>query len=127
MPKVICAVYGCSNGTYRMNKWKKSVCEVHPNILHEDCGCLRPFHLHCFPSVLSNSERRKLWVQAIKRDTVDGKAWQPTDGDRVCSDHFKDGQPTSENPLPTLKLGYKKRKKNQGGHLQELHLILTWK
>ena len=29
MPKVNCAVVGCTNSTYRLNKWKKEVCNQH--------------------------------------------------------------------------------------------------
>jgi len=34
------------------------------------------------------------------------KFFDPGRNSRVCSAHFKDGKPTTENPLPTLSLGY---------------------
>lgn len=32
--------------------------------------------------------------------------WSPSKDYRVCSEHFVDGKPTPQNPLPTLQLGY---------------------
>ena len=58
MPKVICAVIGCTNNTYRLNKWKNEVCEGH-NKKKEECQCNRPFELYCFPSTLRNNEQGK--------------------------------------------------------------------
>ncbi|KAH3816543.1 hypothetical protein DPMN_118060 [Dreissena polymorpha] len=34
------------------------------------------------------------------------KLWTPGKDSRVCSNHFVEGQPTVQNPLPTLNLGY---------------------
>ena len=56
MPKVNCSVIGCSNSTYKMNKWKKETCAEH-NLKAEgncekkaDCLECKPlFHLHTFP------------------------------------------------------------------------------
>lgn len=109
MPNVTCAVVGCSNSTYRVKKWKKETCLEHEHVLHEHCGCPRPFHLFCFPSELQNNDQRQLWIQTMKRDNVDGKPWKPGDSDRVCSNHFQDGEPTLANPLPTMGLGYERK------------------
>lgn len=43
----------------------------------------------------------------INRSGKNGKLWSPTKDSRVCSDHFIDGKPSAENPIPTLKLGYR--------------------
>ena len=50
MPKVNCAVIGCSNSTYRLKKWKKLVCDHHAPATKNDCVCAAPFKLFCFPS-----------------------------------------------------------------------------
>ena len=105
MPKVGCAIVGCSNSTYRINKWKNEICDLH-NVQHRDCECPRPFRLHMFPSELRNGERRMEWVRACRRDTSDHKNWKPGKSDRVCSEHFIDEEPTLEHPIPTEKLGY---------------------
>jgi hypothetical protein len=34
------------------------------------------------------------------------KLWKPSDSNRVCSHHFIDGKPTTDNPDPTLHMGY---------------------
>ena len=66
------------------------------------------FRLFTFPSRKKNveqREQRERWKQLISRK--DGtKLWSPSKDSRVCSIHFVEGQPTLQNPLPTLKLGY---------------------
>ena len=42
----------------------------------------------------------------MKRENVDKTRWEPSDSDRVCSDHFVDGEPTPSNPNPSISLGY---------------------
>ena len=68
--------------------------------------------LFTFPTELKNSTERKKWIQAFNR--ADEKKThllkEPKKCHRVCSDHFKDGEPTVENPTPTLKLGTKKNR-----------------
>lgn len=115
MPNVNCAVVGCSNSSYHLKKWKKAVCLQHGGSsgsgeTREYCGIERPFHLFCFPSVLRNNEQRQLWINALKRDNVDRKPWEPTESDRVCSKHFQDGEPSLEHPVPSLFLGYNTKK-----------------
>ena len=99
-----CAVIGCSNSTQKLKKWK----EDHVECAEMICCCDPPFRLFMFPSIKRNSDKRKQWVQLMKRETVDKKPWQPCGSDRVCSKHFVDGEPTEKNPNPTLELGYKK-------------------
>lgn len=40
MPKVGCAIVGCSNSTYRINKWKNEIYNLH-NVLHQDCESIQ--------------------------------------------------------------------------------------
>ena len=110
MPKVNCAVIGCSNSTYVLNKWKNETCDIH-SLKKSDCSCERPFLLYCFPSILKNNEQRKSWIRSMKREGENKTVWQPKDSDRVCSVHFVDGAPTAKNPLPTLNMGYEIVKK----------------
>ena len=72
MPNVNCAFIGCSNSTYRLNKWKKSVCEHHAPATKNDCVCAAPFKLFCFPSTLRNSRDRSKWVKLLRRE-IPGK------------------------------------------------------
>ncbi|VDI42388.1 Hypothetical predicted protein [Mytilus galloprovincialis] len=57
--------------------------------------------------------RRKLWISAIKRRDQDGKAWEPSDHDRVCHLHFISGQKSNDksNPdyVPSINMGYDER------------------
>ena len=43
MPKVDCAVIGCSNNTYKINKCKAESCEKHVRVKKKDCDCAAPF------------------------------------------------------------------------------------
>ena len=45
----------------------------------------------------------------LRRENKDKTTWKPCNSDRVCSDHFDDGEPTVTHPFPELKLGYKKQ------------------
>ena len=45
----------------------------------------------------------------LRRENKDKTTWKPCNSDRVCSDHFVDGEPTVTHPFPELKLGYKKQ------------------
>ena len=46
-----------------------------------------------------NEEKRKAWTSLISKG---GSVFTPNGGSRICSNHFKDGQPTTKNPNPTL-------------------------
>ena len=55
------------------------------------------------------------WTENIKRKIRKGKVWTPKSSSRVCSVHFKDGQPTNKNLDPTEDLGYNFNSKVVGG------------
>ena len=58
-----------------------------------------------FPTKRYDVEQRERWKQLVGRQ--DGRRlWSPSKDSRVCSNHFVDGKPTLENPLPTINLGY---------------------
>ena len=59
-----CVVIGCTN------RWEKG----------------NKLSWHRFPSEESFPERRKRWLDAIRR-----KAWTPSEQDRVCGKHFISG------------------------------------
>ena len=109
MPKVNCAVIGCSNSTYSLKKWKSKPCDKHETANKMNCSCEAPFKLFCFPSTLRNSRDRSKWVALLRRETPSKGKWEPCKSDRVCSDHFVDKEPTAENPEPTQNLGYEKQ------------------
>lgn len=103
----ICAIVGCSNGTYRLKKWKETICSQHSK-LHEVCSCLPPFELYPFPTVNNDPQARQQWIKAVNRkNPKTGKNWLPSGDDRICSKHFVDTKPTVRFPYPTLNLGYK--------------------
>ena len=60
MPKVNCAVKGCTNSTYRLNKWKKEVCNEHKqNISRKECSlCEKPFLLCKFPAAKQKKKKK---------------------------------------------------------------------
>ena len=109
-------VVGCPNSGKRLNKWAKQTCTVHAclNGTHT-CDCEPPFKLFPFPTEKKDSEGRRRWTENIKREIRKGKVWTPKNSSRVCSVHFKDGQPTNENPDPTEDLGYNVNSKVVGG------------
>ena len=59
-------------------------------------------------------ESRLLWCKLVdvnrapsdQRNSSQPKLWTPGPKSRICSSHFVDGEPTEENPHPTLNLGY---------------------
>ena len=107
-----CVVFGCSNGSYRLSKWKSSSCEKHIGILHQSCGCEPPFQLFPFPTALKENEKRQKWILMVNREgKTKHSKFEPTLNSRVCSDHFKGGKPTPKQPIPTEKLGYDSKRR----------------
>ena len=102
MPRVQCAVVGCTNGTPKINKWKETYCPTHKCFKGMgSCVCPPPFTLFSFPTELKDPHARKIWIKNVgRKDKIKGKNWQPKEYSRVCSEHFKDGMPTEENPYP---------------------------
>ena len=63
--------------------------------------------LHSFPTAKKNHDAREKWKILINRvDKTTGKLWSPSKDMRVCSRHFTDGEPTTDDPFPTESLGY---------------------
>ena len=64
-----------------------------------------PYRFYRFPK---DSDRRQRWIAAIRRMNIDGSAWQPSAGDRVCAVHFTSGEknnnPTHPGFVPTLNM-----------------------
>ncbi|KAK3088554.1 hypothetical protein FSP39_020520 [Pinctada imbricata] len=59
-----------------------------------------------FPTQKKDREKRERWKQLVGRAGQGKKLWSPSKDSRICSNHFIDGQPTVDNPYPTLNLGY---------------------
>ncbi|XP_012562119.2 uncharacterized protein LOC105847239 [Hydra vulgaris] len=105
--KVNCAVIGCTNSSYKLEKLKNKTCFQHEGKILSECGCELPFRMFCFPSLKRNSEKRKHWISQLRREgKKKGSAWEPGTADRVCSDHFVDKIPTVMNPNPTINMGF---------------------
>ena len=64
-----------------------------------------PYRFYRFPK---DSGRRQRWIAAVRWVNIDGSAWQPSDGDRICSLHFVSGEkndnPTHPGYIPTLNM-----------------------
>ena len=105
-----CVVIGCPNSGLRLGKWAATICELHGcNNGSGICDCQPPFKLFPFPTEKKNPERRLQWAKSISRNTLSGTLWMPNKDSRVCNLHFVDGEPTAENPNPTLQLGHNKK------------------
>ena len=65
-----------------------------------------PYRLFKFASILRNGEKREKWIGQLRRESKDKTTWKPGDSDRVCSNHFVDGEPTVTHPFRELNLGY---------------------
>ncbi|XP_069683599.1 uncharacterized protein [Periplaneta americana] len=88
-----CCVVGCSNA-YR---------NTTPDIV-----------FYSFPKRKTEAERRKLWIQAVRRQNADGSTWEPTPATRICSIHFignkRSGHPQNPAYVPSIfPKNYKKK------------------
>ena len=71
---------------------------------HDNCGCPAPFRFHYFPK--SDLAVREEWVRRVGRQEADGKKrWEPRKDSVLCSEHFVNGAPSAEYPIPWFKLG----------------------
>ena len=105
-----CVVLGCPNSGQRLRKWAATTCELHGcNNGSSMCDCQPPFKLFPFPTEKKNPERRLRWAKNISRNSLNGTLWMPNKNSRVFNLHFVDGEPTAENPDPTLQLGHNKK------------------
>ena len=112
-----CAVVGCTNSTYSLDKWLQATCLIHQCPHWSDiCTCPEPFKLLTFPKV---PDIKKEWEKRVNRfepinRTVKygnkvivhkkGDVWSANPQDKICSLHFVDGMPTPANPLPTINM-----------------------
>ena len=107
----ICAFTHCSNSTYSLTQWKKTLCPEHL-IKQGECACPPPFVLYPFPIEEQCPETRKEWIKAVNRkDAKTKKNWQPSEDSRVCSVHFPEGKPTEAFPSPAINLSATGREK----------------
>ncbi|XP_065650954.1 uncharacterized protein LOC136079160 [Hydra vulgaris] len=105
--KVNCAVIGCTNSSYKLEKLKDKTCFQHEGKILSECGCEAPFRMYCFPSFKRNSIKKEQWISQLRREgNKKGSAWKPGTADRVCSDHFVDKIPTVMNPNPTINMEF---------------------
>eukprot|EP00795_Rhopilema_esculentum_P009833 gene9833-18408_t len=61
-----------------------------------------------FPT--NDESKKKTWTALINKGRVGSV---PSDGSRICSNHFSDGKPTARNPNPTLWLTVQDNRPNQ--------------
>ena len=93
-----CSVNGCSRNQRQLNELLDRACFDHKPLARRDCECEAPFRLFKMPD---DPDTRRLWLAALCRKT-------PPKNVFVCSFHFFDRQPTAQNPIPELFLGYEK-------------------
>ena len=81
-----CCIDPCNNDKGYPDKIKKRSCVV-------------AMKWHRFPIVFKNKERRQEWIAMISKDR---KNFHPGKWTYVCSNHFRDGEPTTRYPNPSL-------------------------
>uniref|UniRef100_A0A672M5F3 THAP-type domain-containing protein n=1 Tax=Sinocyclocheilus grahami TaxID=75366 RepID=A0A672M5F3_SINGR len=91
-----CAVKGCHNSYRKLKMFLDQECYEHKPTIRAECKCPRPFKLHKMPS---DDEGKRQWLAALNLKC-------PPRNIHVCSFHFVDRQPSTENPYPELWLGY---------------------
>lgn len=79
-----CAVTGCNACTRKVGKL-------------DQYSWMFGVKFFSFPHKTWKARERKVWTDLIRRDN-----FTPSKYTKVCSRHFKDGEPTRENPHPTL-------------------------
>ena len=74
-------------------------------------GCHNRQSKHCqisFYRFPKEKERRRRWIAFVSRKNSDGSAWEPGNGDRVCSEHFITGKKsdlfTSPDFVPSIRV-----------------------
>ncbi|XP_021351115.1 uncharacterized protein LOC110448927 [Mizuhopecten yessoensis] len=100
----VCAISACKNNGYKLKQWNKEFCVEH-QCKKKCCICQQPFKLFPFPTAKKDLSSRLIWARVVQRK-CGSKIWQPKEDSRICSEHFIDGEPTTKNPYPSLKLGY---------------------
>ena len=55
---------------------------------------------------LKSPNQRNNWRRLVIGEVKNNQLWKPSKDSHVCSFHFIDGEPTTHNPNPTIKLGY---------------------
>ncbi|KAK3107488.1 hypothetical protein FSP39_015657 [Pinctada imbricata] len=79
--RYFCAAERCYSDTLKKGKY----------------GYMEDVRFFPFPTKKKNPRARKKWLDLLRR-----KDYEPSRKHRVCSLHFVDGEPTTENPYPTL-------------------------
>ena len=75
----------------------KTICSV-VNCTNTPANCERKVPkvtFHRFPSKPQDVDRKRLWVRFTKRQTIDGKDWQPKPWSLICSEHFYENTPVN--------------------------------
>ncbi|XP_035994674.1 uncharacterized protein LOC118563656 isoform X2 [Fundulus heteroclitus] len=96
-------------------------------------GCTNRYNKHNHKSFYrfpkKPDQRRKLWIAAIKRRTLNGQPWEPADHDRVCHLHFVTEPSTSIHDSCVQKICDLRKETQQLyaelGRLQEENLRLA--
>ena len=92
-----CSVRGCTYNDKKLCELQNRLCFYHKPTALKDCPCDPPYKFH-FPK---NAEQRREWLLTLQLKCPPKKLY-------VCSYHFIDKQPTEQNPLPQLMVGYKR-------------------
>ena len=95
-----CSVRGCHNNQKRLYMWSIVECFDHRPMLQGECSCEPPYRLF---RPKTDVERRE-WLSTLRLK-------KPPKNLFVCSFHFFERQPTLQNPVPQLFLGYESNPK----------------
>ncbi|XP_077533814.1 uncharacterized protein LOC144145872 isoform X2 [Haemaphysalis longicornis] len=49
---------------------------------------------YSFPSAARDRLRRLAWIKAVRRESKDGRPWEPSRASRLCGKHFVSGSPS---------------------------------
>ena len=94
-----CAVRGCSNNYGRLQEWLDRECFDHKPETKRNCPCPPMYALHSKPKDECES---RMWLKNLNLK-------KPPKTIFVCSFHFVDKKPTTDNPYPELYLGYERK------------------
>lgn len=68
MPGTHCAMIGCGNGSYHIERWFGKQCEKHMCLYGTAgiCDCKPPFKLFTFPTENKDPDGRKDWLKMVR-------------------------------------------------------------
>ena len=91
-----CAVFGCSNGDYHLQRWMKNVCQTH-GVHYGCCVCCPPFDLFTFPR---QDEHRRRWIKLVSDKYYIISQWLQYRPDGIAANDAIPNPNNISNPNP---------------------------